>query len=1058
MKIAAPRFPHVVIRASAGTGKTFQLSNRFLELVASGEPPDQILATTFARKAAGEILDRVLLRLAEASDDPKAVVELAKHVQPKSADVRGETAALDRPRCGRLLRSLVDHLHRLQISTLDSFFAQIAGSFSLELGLPLGWRIVEELEDDQIRAEAIQQMLEDAPAGESTTLVCLLRQGDAVRSITGEITDVVSALYDVFRQTEPTPDVWRQLPHRKELDPSELNDALANLAAVPLEGKSLGNARNGDLEKAASGNWGAFIAAGLARPLLAGEEKYSRQLIPTDIVAAYQPLLKHAGAVLVNRLANQNEGTYQLLAHFDAAYRPLKQSRRAARFDDVTRYLAAGFSDGRLEDVAYRLDARVLHLLLDEFQDTSLPQWEVLSPFARQVTAPGSKGSLFCVGDAKQAIYGWRGGLAELLNALGGELPALTNRDLTTSYRSSPVVIDVVNRVFTGLSSNAALTDFASVTAAWAERFTPHSTARTELTGCCRLLTAPKADGQIRWRAQQEATLEYAASVVAAAARDNPGRTIGVLVRRNKAIGRLIHWLRQKHNLFASQEGGNPLTDSLAVQLILSLLALADHPGNRVARFHVARSPLGPALEFLNHDDDSAAWRLASAVRGTLLADGYGPTIYGWVKRLAATCDARDLSRLEQLVELAYGFDDGAIRRPDEFIAQVEQKKVEDPLSAPIRVMTIHKAKGLEFDIVVLPQLDEPLIGQPPKLVEGRETPTGPIQRVCRYANEALQALLPAEFQRMFAERNERVTSESLSTLYVAMTRAVHQLDMIVAPQKIARRDSANGKRSAPTYAQLLLGALCEGDEAAPQTELYRHGESAWSTAAAPASPHAILPSPVRGEGPGVRGSDGAEIHVELGRSAGPRRRGLDRRSPSKLEGGAKIDLRQLLRLDSSAALVRGTLFHKWLEQIAWLEDGSPDEATLRRLAGPIAGTELDLAAELRRFEALLARPAVLSALSRSGYANLAALGFSSTIAQELTASLADGAIRLELNRERSFAVRRNDAIVQGAIDRLLLFLRGDKLLAADILDFKTDAVTDSAAVNEPRRNLSAAA
>ena len=79
MKNAAAAFPHIVIRgASAGTGKTFQLSNRFLSLAAAGHPADRILATTFARKAAGEILDRVLLRLAEGADERGEAQELAE--------------------------------------------------------------------------------------------------------------------------------------------------------------------------------------------------------------------------------------------------------------------------------------------------------------------------------------------------------------------------------------------------------------------------------------------------------------------------------------------------------------------------------------------------------------------------------------------------------------------------------------------------------------------------------------------------------------------------------------------------------------------------------------------------------------------------------------------------------------------------------------------------------------------------------------------------------------------------------------------------------------------
>src|SRR5262245_2548225 len=99
-----PRFPNTVIRASAGTGKTFQLSNRFLGLAASGELPDQVLATTFARKAAGEILDRVLTRLAEAVEDPKKLEDLAEHLGDES---------LDREGCAGLLQGLIRRVHRL---------------------------------------------------------------------------------------------------------------------------------------------------------------------------------------------------------------------------------------------------------------------------------------------------------------------------------------------------------------------------------------------------------------------------------------------------------------------------------------------------------------------------------------------------------------------------------------------------------------------------------------------------------------------------------------------------------------------------------------------------------------------------------------------------------------------------------------------------------------------------------------------------------------------------------------------------------------------------------
>lgn len=127
MNPTGDRFPNLVVHASAGTGKTFQLSNRYIALVARGDSPDTILATTFTRKAAGEILDRVLFRLAEAASEDKKLSELAGHIGDRGFDRSG---------CLALLCRLARFIHRLRISTLDSFFIQVAQSFCLELGLP----------------------------------------------------------------------------------------------------------------------------------------------------------------------------------------------------------------------------------------------------------------------------------------------------------------------------------------------------------------------------------------------------------------------------------------------------------------------------------------------------------------------------------------------------------------------------------------------------------------------------------------------------------------------------------------------------------------------------------------------------------------------------------------------------------------------------------------------------------------------------------------------------------------------------------------------------------
>ncbi|MGH7194629.1 MAG: UvrD-helicase domain-containing protein, partial [Candidatus Saccharimonadales bacterium] len=547
----------------------------------------------------------------------------------------------------------------------------------------------------------------------------------------------------------------------------------------------------------------------------AGEDTFNRKKIEADLLEIYHSLVAHAKAVLLSQLADQTEATRRLLARFDGHYQRLKLMRRGLRFEDVTRSLGVSPLVRQPDRLARRLDGRIAHLLLDEFQDTSLAQWNVLASFAAQVMAGGS---FFCVGDAKQAIYGWRGGAAELFDTLQAEWQQVKAQSLARSFRSSPPVIATVNRVFGALESSPLLSHCRDAVAAWKRAFEEHSTEHVAMHGYVRMVSAPAAEEPT---SQGETTLAFAAGEIARLAQESPGRSIGVLVRDNNAVARLIYELRNK-DVAASEEGGNPLTDSPAVVAVLSLLRIADHPGDRVARFHVASSPLGAIVDFADYANSAAAQRLSLEIRQSLLTRGYGGTLYRWARRLAEACDERDANRLLQLVELADRYQPDATLRARDFIALVETQRVEDRSRADVRVMTIHQSKGLEFDIVVLPQLDKKLTGQTPPVVVGRPAPTAPIDRVCRYAKEGLRQLLPPAMQAAFAQYNEQQIRESLCVLYVAMTRAAHALHMIIAPSK------SNEKQVPKQFSGILRASLTTGDRVPPCTTLFEEGDANW--------------------------------------------------------------------------------------------------------------------------------------------------------------------------------------------------------------------------------------
>jgi len=644
MKKKPSCFGNLVIRASAGTGKTFALSNRFIGLAVGGAPVDSILASTFTRKAAGEILDRVLVRLATAALDEKACSQLAQFLSP---------VGFDRQACLDTLRKLLKNLHRLRISTLDSFFIRIAGSFSLELGLPSGWRIMDDFTYQQLLKEAIHRMLKDADMSELSRWVYLMQRTEAARSVSGSLKRLVDDLLSVFMETPSN--AWESLSRFKEMSRTELEQALVGVAAAPIpKGTRFESAREGDIKNFQNREWEAFLGKGLAKCVFRGTPQYYKKDLDPELQSAYRPLIDHACAILMNRIVDQTRATGTLVARIDKVLQSLKFQRRLLRFEDVTRLIIDAQQDARLQGVDYRLDARSSHLLLDEFQDTSPLQWLVLKPFAEKTVEPDRARSFFCVGDVKQAIYGWRGGVAEIFDVITNRLEGLETGAMDKSYRSSQPIIDAVNQTFVMIDANPALSKYQEAAGRWERRYLKHTTEHVDMPGyfCFESARENRSD-----ESREDACLMWAAARAAELHKKDPGKEIGILLRKNEAIGKMIRILRAEHGVRASEEGGNPLSDSPAVELVLSLLRLADHPGDGPARFHVAGSPLGKAAGLVDHKDDTAAWALSRKIRKELRNEGYGPVIQRWSIALAGSLDRRDLNRLTQLSEMALTHD-----------------------------------------------------------------------------------------------------------------------------------------------------------------------------------------------------------------------------------------------------------------------------------------------------------------------------------------------------------------------------------------------------------------
>ena len=570
----------VVVLASAGTGKTFRLTNRVLRLLASGRvEPSGLLATTFTRKAAGEISQRVLSRLCAGAMTDEGLASLREHVDPQ----------LTRERCTELLVRLVSSMHELNVQTIDSFFSRLAGSFALELGVPPGWRIIDDDEDDALREEAIGLALDRADRTELQRFIEMLHEGQASRRVREKLSEVIRQVYPAYLQTIGRPECWEVVqPEGSPLDEHTLDDAVRRIeqAKAPRnkQGKPNGHWINA-LAKAhqllLASDWAGFVEHGLVKSVIEGDGTYHKLDCPDDIRDALAPLIAHARFVLIDALRKQNIATRNLLEQFDDAYRSLKRSTRGYRFEDVPRMLLEAGATGQLDELYFRLDARLRQVLFDEFQDTSVTQYELLEPILDELLSQGEgERGVFCVGDVKQSLYGWREAEPELLPSLPKRWTTLDVEELHVSYRSSQVVLDAVNDVF---GSAGELPMFANepFPASWSEGYTEHKAAK-KLVGEVTLVCGPERDEEQTLTDQRHAHIAFAARRIASLVARAPNATIGVLFRTGRDIPRIIHELRVL-GVEASAEGGGTLDDAPSVASALA------HPPRRSP----GRQPVG---------------------------------------------------------------------------------------------------------------------------------------------------------------------------------------------------------------------------------------------------------------------------------------------------------------------------------------------------------------------------------------------------------------------------------------------------------------------------------
>ncbi|MBI5451469.1 MAG: UvrD-helicase domain-containing protein [Gammaproteobacteria bacterium] len=859
---------NISVMASAGTGKTWLLVTRLIRLLMAGAPPTSLLAITFTRKAATEMRTRLMQRLLEmAAADDAALRRLLDEI---GADTEPHTMSMARNLYETLLRSE----HPVRITTFHAFCQDILQRFPVEAGIPAGFDLLEA-------SGLIEQEAWDALWAESTTPTgkVLTRALDALLAHCGS----VSRLRNILQAFIGHRSDWWALTHGQAnaLDAARhhLQQQLGIDPAIDPTTHYFNPSTVADLAEYLSLLQQHPTQTNLScadRISLALEHHHTNPSSAVQhIIAVFfkndgdrkrisesQILKKKLGATGEQRLISLHDRlgddlaslidlrnrhiTWQLSSNWFYAgqrllqhFQRIKEEQRLLDFTDLEwrTYLLLNSDHGLW--IQFKLDQRINHILIDEFQDTNPTQWRLLQPLIEEMAQgyhqqPGSR-SVFLVGDSKQSIYRFRRANPLLFISASNWLQHNMNGrqlSLVNSRRSSPAIIQFVNRIFSGSALNGQL-----------DNFKDHQTIHDGLWGRVEVLPliaqqsfttitnsegagAPLRNPLERPRLQHQNENYHLEGqlicriihqlVAEQTCINTPEphlagyRDMMILVRNRTHL----HWYEQalrEAGIPYHSSGGAPVTECLEIQDMIALLESLITPFDNLALAKILRSPL-----FDCSDDDlirlaqlttqQSAWLDALHTADTVALQRAAALLDRW-RRLAQQLPVHDLldriynegnvidrylaafpahlhsrltSNLTYLLELALEIDSGRYPSLPQFLARLstlQQYAIETLKDAAaggdsnrVRILTIHAAKGLESPVVFLADCGP----QSPRHISFQPVVDWPAQagrpELFLLAGRSSQTDLWTQQQTQRIADLQR--TEDANLLYVAVTRA----------------------------------------------------------------------------------------------------------------------------------------------------------------------------------------------------------------------------------------------------------------------------------------------
>ncbi|GAA9995307.1 RecB-like helicase [Helicobacter pylori] len=755
----------MALKASAGSGKTFALSVRFLALLFKGANPSEILTLTFTKKATAEMKERILdyLKILQKENlEDEKEKEKSQNILKELEEKYRLDPSFVQNSAQKIYQRFLNA--EIRISTIDAFFQSILRKFCWFVGLSANFEVNEDTKAHQQQLNAsFLSALNNKQLEELSVFItqCLSYDSYTSDSVLERLRFLKNKLY-LFD------------PNKKESAFDE-EGFLEKLRSLNRQIQSVETASDTAKKAIKCDDFRGFLNSSLTWLKKKGEYRDFKKI--KDEIPTLESECEEIENDLKRYYEARESALFKKFPKFIQLYDKATSKIQSLDFDaikDKVHALLNGYEEMPAEFFYFRLDSKIAHILIDEFQDTSLNDYKILAPFIDEIKAGIGQAkwhrSVFFVGDVKQSIYGFRGSFSSLFESVAKDF---YHDNLPFNHRSSPLIINYVNTIFKKAYQN-------SPTAYWEQKYPKASSNKHARDGYVKVSLVADERELLLEQILQEAKnlLEH---------RIDP-KDITLLCARNKDALEIKNYLQKNlSEIRPSTESSAKLSQFVESRIIKNAL-----------EYTLAEEPYKP---FYKH----SVLKLAGYLHDDAIAlAGFNPkkeSVAGFVWKVMELFEL--YTECAQIcLELAVGCEDA-----NEFLEKLEAKEIASFKAEGAQIMTIHKSKGMQFPyVIVCERLGKPKTNNSNQFLE--EYDGTELTRL--YYRMKNREVVDKDYARVLDKEEAAKDHEETNVYYVAFTRAELGL-IVVAKDKDQKKDKKESKNKG-MHEKLDLAPLEEGE------------------------------------------------------------------------------------------------------------------------------------------------------------------------------------------------------------------------------------------------------